>query len=102
MNLNPNININAGRLYTALQDNSVFIKKQNSNDVAKVTLELDYSTFMQLQELLSDLSPKNPTTSKTLYDACMEYQAIGDMDFDIPEFKDLPPDVSELETLFDD
>lgn len=32
----------------------------------------------------------------------MEYKAIGDMDFDIPEFKDLPPDFSELETLFDD
>ncbi|WP_066801018.1 hypothetical protein [Moraxella oblonga] len=99
MNINSNTNINAKQLYTTLQNNSVFIKKQNSDDVAKVKLELDYSTFMQLQELLSDLSPKNP---KTLYDACMEYQAIGDMDFDVPEFKDLPPDVSELETLFDD
>ena len=49
MNLNPNININAGRLYTALQNNSVFIKKQNSDDVTKVALELDYSTFVQLQ-----------------------------------------------------
>ncbi|OPH40203.1 hypothetical protein [Moraxella equi] len=102
MNLNPNININAGRLYTALQDNSVFVKNKTDDDIIKVALELDYSTFVQLQELLSDLSPKKPTKPKTLYDVCMEYKAIGDMDFDIPEFKDLPTDFSELETLFDD
>lgn len=59
MNLNPNININAGRLYTALQDNSVFVKNKTDDDIIKVALELDYSTFVQLQELLSDLSPKN-------------------------------------------
>ncbi|WFF38277.1 hypothetical protein LU290_08435 [Moraxella nasibovis] len=99
MNINPNINANAGRLYTALQDNSIFIKNQH-NDIEKV--QLDYSTFVQLKELLSVLLPKEPTKSKTLYDACMEYKAIGDMDFDIPEFKELPPDLNNLETLFDD
>lgn len=57
MNLNPAININAERLFTALQDNTVFVKAQNSDDIAKV--ELDYQTFVQLQELLSHLSHKD-------------------------------------------
>lgn len=56
MNLNPNININAGRLYTALQDNSVFIKNKNGDDIVKI--ELDYQTFLQLQEFLFALSHK--------------------------------------------
>lgn len=56
MNINPNINANAGRLYTALQDNSVFIKNKNGDDIVKI--ELDYQTFLQLQEFLLALSHK--------------------------------------------
>lgn len=108
MNLNPNINISAGRLYTALQNNSVFVKKQNSDDVAKVTLELDYSTFVQLQELLSDLSPKEPQKEsefRSLADTFRNLKNADKMDFDIDfdnKFYHQKADFSDLETLFDD
>lgn len=83
MSTNPNVNINAGRLYTALQNNSVFIKNQH-NDIEKV--QLDYSTFVQLKELLSVLLPKEPTKPRTLYDACMQNNDFGDDDFDDIDF----------------
>lgn len=70
----------AERLFTALQDNTVFVKAQNSDDIAKV--ELDYQTFVQLQELLSLISDNTVKNPKTLYDACVEYKSFGDADFD--------------------
>lgn len=105
MNLNPAININAERLFTALQDNTVFVKAQNSDDIAKV--ELDYQTFVQLQELLSSISDNTVKNQKTLYEACMEYTSFGDADFDDIDFdsirKNQPlENMSELEHLFDD
>ncbi|STZ62778.1 Uncharacterised protein [Moraxella lacunata] len=77
----------ANHLFELAKSNPVHIENQNSHFVL-----LDFEFFNALVN-------KKP---KTLYDVCMEYKAIGDMDFDIPEFKDLPPDFSELETLFND
>lgn len=105
MNINASSNINAERLFDALQNNCIFVKNQY-NDIEKV--ELDYQTLIQLQTLLSNLKYQDKLKQKpfvSLADGFRNLKNADKMDFDIDfdhEIYHQVADFSDLETLFDD